>query len=169
MKRFPRPASAFSLVEVVLALGVAGFCLIAVMGMLPAGLKVQQTSIEQTTANRIMNTIFVDLRANVRLPPGQQSESKEGQMGLGLNGHWASVATPDTLFFDNTGKQIGTASQGTDPAAPTGAVFRAKITYLFPPNASTSIAKIIVSWPAPVILTTGTPAGTVETFIAINR
>ena len=160
---------AFSLVEVVLALGVAAFCLIAVMGMLPAGLKVQQNSIEQTTANRIMNTIFVDLRANVRLPPSKASKSQEGTAGLGLNGHWAALATPDTLFFDGTGKQMGTASTQTDPAAPAGAVFRAKITYLFPPNASTSVAKIIVSWPAAVMPTTGTPAGSVETYIAINR
>jgi uncharacterized protein (TIGR02598 family) len=169
MKLPQRETAGFSLVEVVLALGVAAFCLIAVMGMLPAGLNVQQNSIEQTTASRIMNTIFVDLRANVRLPPGQASKSQEGTLGLGLTGHWAQVATPDTLFFDNAGKQLGTASNQTDPAAPAGAVFRAKITYLFPPNASTSVAKIIVSWPAAVILTTGTPAGSVETYIAINR
>jgi len=169
MKRSSRKTAAFSLVELVLAIGVAAFALIAILGMLPVSLKTQQASIQQTTANRIMNTIFVDLRANVRLPPGQASKSQEGTLGLGLKGHWAAVATPDTLFFDNTGKQIGTASSQTDPAALAGAAFRAKITYLFPPNASTSVAKIIVSWPAAVILTTGVPAGSVETFIAVNR
>ena len=46
MKRFLKPASAFSLVEVVLALGVAAFALTAILGMLPMGLKTQQTSIQ---------------------------------------------------------------------------------------------------------------------------
>jgi len=169
MKRPLAKTAAFSLVEIVLAIGVTAFALIAILGMLPVALKTQQTSIQQTTANEIMNTIFGDMRADVRLPPGQQNKSQEGQMGLGLHGHWAAVATPDTLFFDDQGKQIGTATPGTDPAAPAGAAFRAKITYLFPPNASTSVAKIIVSWPAAVILTTGVPAGSIETFIAVNR
>lgn len=169
MKCSLHKTAAFSLVELVLAIGVAAFALLAILAMLPVSLRTQQSSIQQTTANEIMNTIFGDLRADVRLPPGQQNKSQEGQMGLGLHGHWAAVATPDTLFFDDAGKQIGTASSQTDPPAPVGAVFRAKITYLFPPNASTSIAKIIISWPAQVILTTGVPAGSVETFIAVNR
>jgi uncharacterized protein (TIGR02598 family) len=169
MKQRSQTSSAFSLAEVTLALGVAAIAFIAALGMLPVGLKVQQNSIAQTTANRIMNTMFVDLRAKLRLPPGLESKTVEGTMGLGLHGHWGAVATPDTLFFDDAGKQLGTASQTTDPAAPAGAVFRAKVTYLFPPNASTTVAKIIVSWPAAVILTTGTPVGSVETFIAINR
>ena len=169
MKRSLQKTRAFSLVEVVIALGVAAVAFVSILGLLPVALKTQQTAIQQTTANEIMNTVFGDFRADVRLPPGQQSKSKEGQMGLGLHGHWATVVTPDTLFFDNAGKKLSIYSQTTDPAAPDGAVFRAKITYLFPPNASTTVAKIIVSWPAPVILTTGTPAGSVETYIAINR
>ena len=169
MKRCLRVAAAFSLVETVIALGVAAFCLIAVLGMLPVGLKTQQASVQQTTANEIMALILADLRADVRLPPGQQSKSQEGVMGFGLHGHWAAVATPDTLFFTNDGKQTGSATQGTCPPATTDATFRATITYLFPPTQSTSIADITVSWPAQVCLTTGVPAGKIETFIAVNR
>ena len=169
MKRRSLVCGGFSMVEITLALGVAAFCLIAVMGMLPAGLKTQQASVRQTTANEIMATILGDLRADVRLPNGQQSKSLEGVQGLGLHGHWGAVATPDTLFFTNEGKQTGSATQVTDPPAPPGATFRAKITYLFPPNASTSVAKIIVTWPARVIPTIGVPAGSVETFVAVNR
>jgi len=167
MKRALRATAAFSLVEVVLALGVAAFCLIAVMGMLPAGLKVQQAGIQQTTANEIMAAILNDLRADVVLPPGQAS--KELASGFGLHGHWALVAVPDTLFFTNEGNQTGSVAQGTFPLAPPGAVYRAKITYLFPPTATTSVANVIISWPAQVDPTTGTPAGSVGTYIAVNR
>src|SRR5204863_3411645 len=96
MKRFPKPASAFSLIEVTFALGVAAFSFVAVLGMLPAGLKIQQGSVNQTKANAIMLQIMADLRADVRLPPGQAKTDQ-----FGLSGHWAAVATPDTLYFTN--------------------------------------------------------------------
>jgi uncharacterized protein (TIGR02598 family) len=156
------PASAFSLVEVTLALGVAAFCLIVLLGLLPTGLRTQQASIEQTNANHIMGEILGDLRADIRLPPGQASH--EGESGFGLHGHWAQLYAPDTLYFAQEGDWL--QLNGNPPA---GATFRAKITYLFPPNASTSVAKIIVSWPAQVDPATTTPAGSVETFIAVNR
>jgi uncharacterized protein (TIGR02598 family) len=156
--------SAFSLVEVTFALGVASFCLVAVLGLLPTALKTQQAGAQQTIANGVMTEILADLRADVRLPPGQVS--KEQNSGLGLHGHWAQVATPDTIYFTNQGKMTGTVNAGSPPA---DAVLRAKITYLFPPNASTCVAKIIVSWPAQVDPATTAPAGSVETFIAVNR
>src|SRR5437870_3953081 len=93
-----RSTAGFSLIEITLALGVAAFCLIAVLGMLPVGLKTQQASVQQTTANEVISAILADLRADVRLPPGQASTSKEQSQGLGLNSHWAAAATPDTLF-----------------------------------------------------------------------
>ena len=167
MKRSSHRTAAFSLVEVVLALGVAAFCLIAVMGTLPAGLKVRQASVQQTTANEIMAAILNDLRADVVLPPGQAS--KEQDSGFGLHGHWALVAVPDTLFFANEGNQTGSVAQGTFPPAPSDAVFRAKITYLFPPTATTSVANVIITWPAQADPTTGTAAGSVGTYIAVNR
>ena len=163
MKERSRSSSAFSLAEVTLALGVAALAFIAVLGMMPVGLKVQQASVQQTTANEIMAAILNDLRADVVLPPGQAS--KETDSGFGLHGHWAQVATPDTLYFTNAGNQTGTVNG----AAPADAVFRAKITYLFPPTATTSVANVIITWPAQVDPTTGTPVGSVGTYIAVNR
>jgi len=167
MKRHVHRTAGFSLVEVTLALGVAAFCLIAVLGLLPTSLRTQQASIEQTVANGVMTEILGDLRADVRLPPGQAS--KEGISGFGLHGHWAQVYAPDTLFFTNEGKWTGALNASSAPADP---ALRAKVTYLFPPNASTSVAKIIVSWPPQVDPTAPgvpVPAGFVETFIAVNR
>jgi len=172
MKHQSQARRAFSLAEVALAIGVAAFALVAVMGMLPAELKVQQASVNQTTANEIMVAILNDLRADVRLPPGQQKKSQEGVLGYGLHGRWAAQATPSTIFFTIDGQNIGIATQLTDPAAPAGPpdpVFRAKITYLFPPTATTSVANVIITWPAQVDPTTGTQAGSVGTYIAVNR
>jgi type II secretory pathway pseudopilin PulG len=159
-------SAAFSLVELTLALGVAAFCLLVLLALLPTGLKTQRTSVQQTTAADIITEILADLRADVRLPPGQVS--KEEESGFGLKGHWALIAEPDTLFFTNNGQLTGTVAQG-DPAAPAEAVFRVKITYLSPPNASTSAAKVMVTWPAQAIPGVSTPAGAAETFIAVNR
>jgi len=169
MKRSPAETAAFSLVEVALALGVAAFCLIAVLGLLPTSLKTQQASIEQTTANQIISTIFSDLRADVRLPPGLDSKvcGDNPPCAWGdLHGHWRNAAVPDTLYFTNEAKQTG----NINGSPPTDAVFRAKITYRFPPSDTTSLADVRVTWPAQVDPDhSGVPAGSVRSLIAVNR
>ena len=162
MKPPVRRTAAFSLVEVTIALGVAAICLILLVGLLPAGLKTQRASAQQTIANQIMTVLLSDLRVDIRLPPGQASH--EGDSGFGLHGHWAQVATPDTLWFDQQGKWLQ-----LNGSAPVGATFRAKITYFSPPNTSTSVANIVVSWPAQADPATTTPAGSVQQFIAVKR
>jgi type II secretory pathway component PulJ len=166
MKQALRDTRGFSLVEVVLAVGVVAFCLFAILGMFPVALKTQQTSVDQTTANEILAQILADLRADVRLPPGQAS--KEQTSGFNLHGHWAAVATPDTIYFTNDADQTPAGGVNVSPV-PSDAVFRAKITYLLPPTSTTSLASITITWPARVDPAIGVPAGKVETFIAVNR
>jgi len=160
---------AFSLAEVTLALGVAAFCLITVLGLLPTSLKTQQASIQQTTANQIISTIFSDLRADVRLPPGQESKVCGDDDGCDwgrLHGHWRDRAVPDTLYFNKEAKQVG-----LNGIPPTDAVFRAKITYRFPPSETTSLADIRITWPARVDPDQpgALPAGSVRALFAVNR
>jgi type II secretory pathway pseudopilin PulG len=173
MKRSPPETAAFSLVEVTLALGVAAFALLAILGMLPTSIKTHQAIIQQTTANSIISQIFSALRADVRLPPGQESKAcpdppdpNQPCQWSNLHGHWRDRAVPDTLYFTKEAKQTGTIN-GSPPA---DAVFRAKITYRFPPTDTTSLADITVSWPAQVDpAADGVPAGLVTTFVAVNR
>src|SRR5437762_13839187 len=99
MKHAVRQDAAFSLVEVVLALGVAAFALIAVMGMLPVGVKIQQASVQQTKANAVMSQAIDFLRADVRLPPGQAKKA-EGDWA-NLSGHWERGDVPDRLVLIN--------------------------------------------------------------------
>jgi type II secretory pathway pseudopilin PulG len=169
MKRSLHRTAGFSLVEVTLALGVAALCLLVLLGLLPTGLNTQKASIQQTTANQIISTIFSDLRADIRLPPGLDSKvcgDDPGPCAWGdLHGHWRDVAVPFTLYFTNEAKQTGTLNG--DP--PADAVFRATIVYRFPPSETTTLADITVTWPAQVDPTTGTPAGSVTSLIAVNR
>ena len=167
---------AFSLVEVTFALGVAAFCLLVLLGLLPTGLKTQQSSIQQTTANQIISQLSSFLRADVRLPPGQTSKACPDDPPdadcdwSNLNGHWRDVATPDTMYFTNEGKPTGTVTQPNN--IPANAVFRAKIMYYSPPTPeyTTSLASIRVTWPAAADPdNNGVPAGSVTTMLAVNR
>jgi uncharacterized protein (TIGR02598 family) len=162
MKRPLHETAAFSLVEVTFALGLAAFCLITLLGLLAVGLKTQQASVQQTTANTICSQIVADLSAAQRLPPGQQSKQ------FNLHGRWAEQRTPDVLYFTKDGTFIPNSTN--QETAPADSVFRATITYLQPPVETTSLADITVSWPPQVNPSTGgVPAGKVETFAAINR
>jgi type II secretory pathway pseudopilin PulG len=161
MKRRLCKTDAFSLVEVTLAMGVAAFCMLAVLGLLPAALKTQHASIQQTTANEVLSEFAADLRAAVRYPPGL--EDKLECQRRNIRSHWCRVGTPDIIYFTNEGWQTG----GLTPAStPSDAVFRLTLNYLIPPTETTSVANIKVTWPAQA---TGTPEGSVQTFIAINR
>lgn len=58
-----RARGAFSLVEVALALGIAGFVLVGLIGAIPVASNVGRQSIEQTRAASIAATVFTSLRA----------------------------------------------------------------------------------------------------------
>ena len=164
MKRSLPVTAAFSLVEIVIALGVAAFCLIAVMGMLPIGLKTQQASIKQTTANSIISQVLSKLRAATRVPPGQEDRTDSKWLLHPHTGGGPWDPEPDILYFTNEGNSVGSGITSDS-------VYRATVNYFQPPDPAytTSLANITVTWPAQVDPATGTPGGSVQTFIAINR
>ena len=160
MKRFLKPASAFSLVEVVLALGVAAFALTAVLAMLPVGLKTQQTSIQQTIANNITSEVIGDLRAAYNKPGSNSS-----QFGIELKKLPPGQKTkysPNPIYF---------ALDGTKQNGSAGAIFKATITYFSATDitdATLTLADITTSWPAAQSDLTKV-AGLVETVAVIDR
>src|SRR2546430_17019280 len=107
---------AFSLVEVAFAIGVAGFSLLVILGMLPVSLKTNQASTQQTNANGIISQVAADLRAAARLPPGQVS--KQFSLHPHNGGPWDP--TPDYVFFTDDAKPTGT----NQTTAPSDAIFR---------------------------------------------
>ena len=52
-----RPPTAFSLVEVVLAIGVISFCLLTVLGLMPVGLSTLRRAMDTTTETQIVKQI----------------------------------------------------------------------------------------------------------------
>src|SRR6266480_1778259 len=142
MRRFK--LSAFSLVEVTLAIGVAAVSLLVILAMLPVSVKTNQASFDQTVANSIISQIAADLRAAARLPPGQVSKQFSLDPSKGIKGRWDP--TPQYVCFDYDGRPTTTGC--TQSTAPFNALFRATVTYRQPPVDTTSLADIKVTWPA---------------------
>lgn len=69
MKTRGKIPSAFSLVEVTLALGVAAFCLIVMLGLLPAGINANRAGTEQTAATGLAAAVAADLRSSATQGP----------------------------------------------------------------------------------------------------
>src|SRR5437762_11602421 len=92
-------ARAFSLVEIVLALGVAAFCLIAIFGLMPVGMQTNRNATSQTVATNITAAIVADLRTT----PAAATTSPQFAITFG---------TDKTLYFDASGQ--ASASLGTD-------------------------------------------------------
>lgn len=156
----------FSLVEVTLALGVAGFCLIAVFALLPIGVKTNQTAFSQTAAATILSDVVADLRATLK--PATISPQYKITFG-----------TRKDLYFDSENRcstDLAGTVQCTDSAALNPAIApRYHVVVTFPvlstnPTYATC-ANIRISWPAAVdpSSATSSPAGSIETVAAFDR
>ena len=138
-------AAAFSLVELVLALGVAGFCLFAVFGLMPVGMQTNRNATSQTAATNIIAGIVADLRAT----PAAATTSP--QFGI-------TFGTDKTLYFDTSGQaSLSTVSR-----------YRLSITWNSAPT-GLHYAALKVTWPAAADPAVTTPSGSVETFAAFDR
>src|SRR5690349_21925159 len=91
MKVTANRAAAFSLVEVTLALGIAAFCLIAIVGLMPVGVQTNRNAASQTAATNLITTIVADLRTT----PASATTSPEFAITFG---------TVKTLYFDASGQ-----------------------------------------------------------------
>jgi uncharacterized protein (TIGR02598 family) len=157
MRSQQRHPAGFSLVEVTLAMGVAGFCLLAVFALLPIGVKTNQTAFSQTAAATILSDVVADMRA------ADKSAGTSPQFGINFNS-----TSAQHFFFDSEGR-FATALQATSR-------YRLVVT-IFPPVLSglnqhyATYANVRVAWPAAVdpTLATAAPAGSIETVAAFER
>jgi uncharacterized protein (TIGR02598 family) len=145
-------SAGFSLVEVTLALGVAAFCLIALFGLLPLGVKTNQNSISQTAAAAMLSSVMTDLRAT----PKTSLTSRQYEITLG---------TPKVLYFDGEGRAVSPADPNASP--------RYRLTVTFPSNLGGTLAPTFVtlkvSWPALADPATAAAVDFVEIFAAFDR
>jgi uncharacterized protein (TIGR02598 family) len=146
-ENFDSSAAAFSLVELVIALGVAGFCLFAVFGLMPVGMQTNRNATSQTAATNIIAGIVADLRAT----PAAATTSPQFAITFG---------TDKTLYFDTSGQ--ASTSLSTDSR------YRLSITWNSAPT-GLHYAALKVTWPAAGDPAVTTPSGSVETFAAFDR
>jgi uncharacterized protein (TIGR02598 family) len=148
MRKQTRELASFSLVEVAMALGIAGFCLIAIFGLLPVGEQTNRTAAAQTAAINLVGAVVADMRAT----PSALTTSERYRLTFG---------SPQTLYFDGAGR--------FDRSATPTSRYQLNVTY--PPNSGLTKAAtyvtLKVTWPAqanPV-----NARGSVEVFAAIDR
>ena len=138
-----RTSSAFSLVELTFALGVAAFCLIAVFGLMPVGIQTNRNATSQSAATNIIASVIADMRAT--------TSSISPQYGI-------TFGTTTTLYFDAAG-QFTTAL---------GANSRYRVSITFPSAPSgLSYADVNITWPAAAA--PANASGSVEMFAAFDR
>jgi uncharacterized protein (TIGR02598 family) len=140
-----RRSSAFSLVEVTLALGIAAFCLIAVFGLMPVGVQTNRNATSQTAATSVITAIIADLRATPRM----NNTSSQFGITFGTN--------PPPLYFDESG-QLATAGNSR---------YQLNITWNSSAFPGLFYADLKVSWPAAA--SPANASGSVEMFAAIDR
>ena len=147
MKRSLQSTSAFSLVEITLALGIAAFCLLAVFGLMPVGVQTNRNATSQTAATNIIAAVIADIRAT---PTGNNTSS---QFGIPIG-----TSVPP-IYFDETG-QFATARGNTSR-------YQLNVTWNSSSFVGLFYADLKVSWPAAA--TPANASGSVEMFAAIDR
>lgn len=92
----------FSLVEVVIALGVVGFAIVAILGVVPIGLQTSHSSQDETRAAQVAQAIFSSLSSqaqtqfnSVQLKPNDNSTIPSFDF---------TSSTTTLLYADNDGK-----------------------------------------------------------------
>ncbi len=156
-----RTHNGFSLVEVVLALGIAVFCLASVFALLPIGQSSNKDTLRETAAASLAASISTDLRAT---PVGGGNSP---YFGLAIPAAGATGTT--NSFYVN--------DDGVTNASPSGtsATYLATVVLTPPVSASraATTAMILVTWPAtPSVASGSMPShylGSFQTVVALNR
>lgn len=146
--RFRLLAQGFSLVEVVLAIGVVSFALLSIMALLPLGLKTNRISAEESRAANILTAVEGDLR--------NSSAGTGTSLIYELPTPYKATAGPPAGVVFNTpaANTVFTKGLGEDEvpttAAP-GVRYQVSVIYTKLPAAgslSPMEARLIVNWPS---------------------
>lgn len=170
--------AAFSLVEVALALGVAGFCLVAVVGLVPLGVDTGQQASDQAAASSILSHVLADLRATPAVPPGSPASTTVKSQQYALTIPDNTVARTEYLYFGNSADQFFLPTSEADPGStpPPGGNSRYRLSVQFLPSTvggrTATQVSLMVSWPAsvnPLPPANGRTIGRVQIFAALDR
>jgi uncharacterized protein (TIGR02598 family) len=133
-----RRATGFSLVETVVALGLFGFCVVVLLGLLGVGLRSARSVNQETVANMLASSIFA---------AWQIQENKAAPLTIPTvvsNLPALSTAGRREFYFDSDGRQksdgSGAALQMSYQAAPTPVTpgSQLQLEFSWPPAAPTN-------------------------------
>jgi uncharacterized protein (TIGR02598 family) len=160
----------FSLVETVLALGVAAFCLATIFALLPIGMNSNKSSSEQTVATNMLTSIAADLRATPN-PANSVSSQISPVFGFSIpaNATTGSVPTVPALTPSPTATYYISANgtKATNASAIAAARYQLNIWLTPSVGKRATLARLLLTWPANA--TVANAAGSVETVIALDR
>ena len=159
----------FTLIEVVLALGVVVFCLISVFGLLAVGVTSSHVSIEQTILGNVLTSVVTDLKSTPNPPVAMNSPLSTGLAqtslvyGIPIPAAGTSPVTANTA--PNSSIYLG----------PNGEIVpQAQARYLLSVwtsvpgiNRQEIVVRLVLSWPAAAAYNKA--AGSVEDVVALNR
>lgn len=162
---------AFSLTEVVLALGISAFCLLVLLGLLPVGLNSNQSSREETSALNIASRMIADLQS---IPKGKAAGgANQAVDGLSIPEAGENGGT-QTVYYTETPSDLD-RTHNFQSSPDNNTRFRITAT-LTPPASASGTAQhtatcvhLLVSWPPHTDPATTRPAGSVATFVALDR
>lgn len=172
------PRDSFSLIEVVLALGVISFALLSTLALLPMGLKTNRVSADELRADCILTSLESDLRNTHPSANGGKSKhfglvlpytlDSSGRVILNTTLTTNAVSSANSAGLDQNEQPN---SMGTLPPPP----YQVSVIYTRVPKAgaySPIEARLIVGWPCrnttdPVALTSQTNTlGFVESYVS---
>jgi uncharacterized protein (TIGR02598 family) len=135
----------FSLIEIVLALGIISFALLSVIALLPIGIITNRVSVEETRASHILTAVESDLRNSYPMQGKSQffllpSPYAPAASGLVIN----QQLTAQTLYSVELGDTESPVTGNQPP------IFRVSIIYISVPGAGTlqpAEGRLVVNWP----------------------
>ena len=146
-----RACKGFSMVEVALALGVMAFAFLTLVALLPAGVKTNQISVEETRAVFILTALDADLRNTHPAANGGQSLI----FGLPLPWQWDAVTGARSFSAAAVSGGVNTIGlkdneKITAISGESRARFQVSVVYLPRQSAGdlqSTQARLIVNWP----------------------
>ncbi len=127
--------------EISIALGVAAFCLLAILGLLQTGITSEQTTIGKTGAWGILSSVFSDITST----PASNQKSTEYEITVATPVS-QQMSSPQTIYFTKDGKPTGSVGAGPTDAS----YYRMSVGFKKAENtfASPQITRLVVTWPA---------------------
>lgn len=173
MNRPNQTAPGFSLMEVVIALGVIGIAVVAILGVVPTGLTTGRAAQDETRAAQIAQSVITSISAQAIKRDGSGQPILDAQNHQQLNGaiKLPSVSAPVDLTANNTYSIYGN-NKGDVSDQATGAVYSVKIAITdAPPGFDAAYTKTctvsVTSSPVQTAGATGTASQVKRNFVRV--